>query len=86
MHNQTMILAWASPPVIAVIVLLVALFLYRKRIPMLGKQLGRSLRKGKRSFDRHHEKMAEQAELETRVAAPDEDVTRPRRQRERDEV
>jgi Sec-independent protein translocase protein TatA len=81
-----MILAWASPPVIAVIVILVALFFYRKRIPLLGKSLGQNLRKGKRSFDRHHEKMDEQAELQTRVAAPDEDVARPPRQRERDEV
>ena len=79
-----MIIAWASPPVIAVIIILALLFFYRKRIPLLGKQLGQSLRKGKQSFDRHHEQMDARAELETRVAAPDDDVAAPQRQRERE--
>lgn len=81
-----MIVAWASPPTIAVIVLLVVLFLYRKRIPALGKSLGQTLRQGKKSFDQHQDKMDKASEIEATVVS-EEDLTRAQqRPRERDEV
>ena len=80
-----MTLAWANPPTIAVIVLLVALFFYRKRIPALGKSIGQSLRKGKKSFDDHQDKLDRGNEIDATVVS-EEDVTRARRERERDEL
>lgn len=81
-----MILAWASPPMIAVIVLVLVVFFYRKRIPALGKSIGQSLRKGKKQFDAHQEKLDKADEIEATVVS-EEDVTRARQeQRERDEV
>ena len=85
-HNHPMILAWASPPMIAVIVLVLVVFFYRKRIPALGKSIGQSLRKGKKQFDAHQEKLDKADEIEATVVS-EEDVTRARQeQRERDEV
>ena len=80
-----MILAWASPPVIAVIVVLVMLYFNRKRIPGLAKSAAQSLRKGKQSFDQHQDKLARGDEVDATVVS-EEDVTRARQARERDEV
>lgn len=80
-----MILAWASPPVIAVIVVLVVIYFNRKRIPVLAKRAAQSLRRGKKSFDQHQEKLARGDEVDATVVS-EEDVTRARQARERDEV
>ena len=44
-----------------------------------------SLRKGKKSFDEHQDKLDRGSEVEATVVS-EEDVTRAKRERERDEV
>jgi Sec-independent protein translocase protein TatA len=80
-----MIVAALTPPVIGIILLVLILFFYRKRIPAMGKSLGQSLRRGKKQFDAHQERQDRVAELEATVVS-EEDMTQARAKRERDEI
>ena len=80
-----MIIATLTPGYIAIAVVLIVIYFNRKKIPALGKSLGQSLRKGKKSFDEHQDKLDRGTEVEATVVS-EEDVTRAKRERERDEV
>jgi Sec-independent protein translocase protein TatA len=80
-----MIIATLTPGYIGIAVVLLLIYFNRKKIPALGKSLGQSLRRGKKSFDQHQEKLDRGAEVEATVMS-EEDVTRAKRERERDEV
>ena len=80
-----MIIATLTPGYIGIAVVLLLIYFNRKKIPALGKSLGQSLRRGKKSFDQHQEKLDRGTEVEATVVS-EEDVTRARRERERDEV
>ena len=78
-----MIVAALTPPVIGIILLVLILFFYRKRIPAIGKSLGQSLRRGKKQFEEHQERQDRAAELEATVVS-EEDITQARAKRERE--
>ena len=80
-----MIIATLTPGYIGIAVVLLVIYFNRKKIPALGKSVGQSLRRGKKSFDAHQDKLDRGSEVEATVVS-EEDVTRARRERERDEV
>ncbi len=80
-----MIIATFTPGYIGIAVVLLVVYFNRKKIPALGKSVGQSLRRGKKSFDAHQDKLDRGTEVEATVVS-EEDVTRAKRQRERDEV
>ena len=80
-----MIIATLTPGYIGIAVVLLVVYFNRKKIPALGKSVGQSLRRGKKSFDAHQDKLDRGSEVEATVVS-EEDVTRAKRQRERDEV
>ncbi len=80
-----MIIATLTPGYIGIAVVLLVVYFNRKKIPALGKSVGQSLRRGKKSFDAHQDKLDRGTEVEATVVS-EEDVTRAKRQRERDEV
>ena len=80
-----MIIATLTPGYIAIAVVLLVVYFNRKKIPALGKSVGQSLRRGKKSFDAHQDKLDRGTEVEATVVS-EEDVTRAQRERERDEV
>ena len=80
-----MIIATLTPGYIGIAVVLLIIYFNRKKIPALGKSVGQSLRRGKKSFDAHQDKLDRGTEVEATVVS-EEDVTRAKREHERDEV
>ena len=81
-----MIVATLTPQYIAIVAVLAIVYFNRKKIPGMGKSVAQSLRRGKKQFDAHIDKVDGAAEIEATVVS-EEDVTKAREQkRERDEV
>lgn len=86
-----MLVASFTPQTIAIVVVLLLLFFNRKKLPGMARDLGKSLRKTKQSFNEHQERQAAKAEIVDAQVVREEDVTQAPRPaepaaRERDEL